>query len=74
MLSGSFSQAPARYRLQAVVAEFAEILRGSFWAKESRLADLIPLADGLAQELQGDELVEELAGLIRKAADLQSEE
>ncbi len=72
-LASSFSKAPARYRLQAVVTEFAEILRGSYWAKESRLEDLVPLADALAEELAGDKQVEELAGLIRKAADLQSE-
>ncbi len=72
-LASSFSKAPARYRLQVVVTEFAEILRGSYWAKESRLEDLVPLADALAEELAGDKQVEELAGLIRKAADLQSE-
>ena len=69
----AFHLAPARYRLQVVVTEFAEILRGSFWAKERNLADLIPLADGLSEELAGDERVKELAALIRKAADLQSE-
>ncbi len=73
LMASKFHQAPARYRLQVVVTEFAEILRGSFWAKESRLEDLVPLADGLAEELSGDEQVKELAGLIRKAADLQSE-
>jgi len=72
-LFSKFSKASARYRLQVVVTEFAEILRGSYWAKESQLEDLIPLADGLAEELDGDQRVEELAGLIRKAADLQSE-
>ena len=73
-LVSKFNKAPARYRLQVVVTEFAEILRGSYWAKESSLTDLIPLADALAEELAGDEHVEELAGLIRMAADLQSEQ
>jgi Ca-activated chloride channel family protein len=70
-LVSKFSKAPARYRLQVVVTEFAEILRGSYWARESHLEELIPLADALAEELAGDEKVEELARLIRKAADLQ---
>jgi hypothetical protein len=61
-------------RVQAVVAEFAEILRGSYWAKESRLVDLIPVADGLAAALPGDPQVRELADLIRRAADLGDEE
>jgi Ca-activated chloride channel homolog len=73
LLSPNFHQAPARYRLQVVVTEFAEILRGSFWAKESRLADLVPVADGLAEELSDDLRVKELAELIRKAADLKSD-
>ncbi|MCP4290554.1 MAG: DUF3520 domain-containing protein [bacterium] len=72
-LTTDFSQASARYRLQVVVCEFAEILRGSFWAKESQLDDLIPMAEALAEELSDDERVAELAGLIRKAADLQGE-
>ena len=73
-LVSGFSKATARYRLQVVVTEFAEILRGSYWAKESSLEELIPLADALAQELSGDKRVAELAGLIRQAADLQSEQ
>jgi hypothetical protein len=54
-----------------LAAEFAEVLRGSFWAKESRLTDLVPVADGLASELPGDPAVRDLADMIRKAADLQ---
>ena len=41
-------------RVQAVAAEFAEILRGSYWARDSRLSALVPLADGLVAELPGD--------------------
>ena len=70
-LSGSFATGPARLRLQAVAAEFAEILRGSFWAKESRLRDLIPVADAVAAELPGDKDAVELAHLIRVAANLE---
>ena len=71
-LKKDFSQASQALRLQAVAAEFAEILRGSYWAKESRLADLVPVADGLAKELAGDAKASELAHLIRQAADLQA--
>jgi Ca-activated chloride channel family protein len=67
-----FDRAELRLRLQAVAAEFAEILRGSYWAKESTLSDLVPVADGLARELDGNEQAAELAELIRRAAELEA--
>ena len=70
-LAASFGKADARLRLAAAVAEFAEILRGSYWAKDGSLAALIPVVDGLAAELD-DPQVSELAQLVRKAADLQA--
>ncbi len=71
-LTGDFASGTVWMRTQAVAAEFAEILRGSYWAKESRLADLVPVADGLVAEMPGDPLVRDLADMIRKAADLQT--
>jgi Ca-activated chloride channel family protein len=73
-LTGDFAGAPVRLRVQAVAAEFAEILRRSFWAKESRLADLVTIADGLAAELPDDQQVRDLATMIRQAADLEDEQ
>jgi Ca-activated chloride channel family protein len=72
--AGNFASGSVEMRAQAVAAEFAEILKGSFWAKESRLVDLIPVADGLAEELPGDPMVRDLAEMIRQAADLQESE
>ena len=72
-LNGDFATGSIWLRTQAVVAEFAEILRGSYWAKESRLADLVLIADGLATEMPGDEQVKELAELIRLAADIEED-
>lgn len=73
-LSSRFSRTSSEYRIQVLAAEFAEILRNSFWAKESQLASLIPMADGLAKEFDGDSdnkhKAKELARLIRAAADL----
>jgi len=60
-------------RAQMVAAEFAEILRESYWAKESRLSALVPLAEGLVKELPGDAAVKDLATMIKQAADLDSE-
>jgi Ca-activated chloride channel family protein len=73
-LVGDFASGTVWMRAQMVAAEFAEILRGSYWAKESRLADLVPVADGLAAEMPGDSLVRDLADMIRKATDLQAAE
>jgi Ca-activated chloride channel homolog len=56
---------------QALAAEFAEILRGSYWAKESRLADLVPLADDLARDLRDEPAVQDLREMIRRAAALE---
>ena len=36
------------------------------------MADLIPLADQLVKDLPGDPTVEDLAAMIRKAADLKA--
>ncbi len=73
-LSGAFCQSSVWLRTQAVVAEFAEILRGSYWARESRLADLVPVADALVAEVPGDEDLQELAELIRTAARIQADQ
>jgi Ca-activated chloride channel family protein len=70
-LARSFAAAPERFRLQAAVAEFAEILRHSFWAKEHRIADLVPLADDLARDLRGDERVRDFRDAVRRAAALE---
>jgi Ca-activated chloride channel family protein len=69
-LTGDFARASLRLRVQAVVAEFAEILRGSYWARGSELADLVPVADGLAAAAPEDAQVAELARLVRRAAEL----
>ena len=39
-LSTDFTEAPARYQFSAVVAEFAELLRQSYWAREGSLSDV----------------------------------
>jgi Ca-activated chloride channel family protein len=66
------SQGATMLRVQALAAEFAEILRGSYWAKESSPSDLVARADALASETD-DERVGELAEMIRRAANLWDE-
>jgi Ca-activated chloride channel family protein len=69
-IARNWDRATPRLRLAATVAEFAEILRGSFWAKESCLGDLLPEADRLTRDLDDDTEVQELRDLIRRAATL----
>ncbi len=56
-----------RLRLAAVVAEFAELLRQSYWARDGSLERLLPHARWLANELSGDPAVRELADLVARA-------
>ncbi len=63
----SFAEMPARFRLAAAVAEYAEILRHSYWAKESSLSAVSELAGQLATELPNDPDVAEFATLVTQA-------
>jgi Ca-activated chloride channel family protein len=67
-LSRDFEEAAPRFRLAATVAEFAEILRESFWARGSELRDLRSHVRHLDRELgDEDEDVAEFAELLRQA-------
>ena len=63
-----FIEAPARYQLSAVVAEFAELLRQSYWAREGSLSDVETEADRLRRILPDDSDVAEFAELASIAA------
>ena len=67
-LSTEFIEAPARYQLSAVVAEFAELLRQSYWAREGNLSDVETEADRLRRILPDDSDVAEFADLASIAA------
>ncbi len=69
-LSRSFGAADPRLRLDAAVAEFAEILRGSPWARGGDLDRVARLAAEVADELPRDDAVAEFARLARTAARL----
>jgi Ca-activated chloride channel family protein len=69
-LARSFEAASPRFRLDATAAEFAEILRHSYWAKDSSIEDLLPIARGLERELRNDPAVGEFADMVDRAAGL----
>ncbi len=75
-LASSWEQATPALRLASVVAEFAEILEGSSWARGSSLDDLYRLAQrvsGEQAESRRASDVAELASLIGKAARLKGQ-
>jgi Ca-activated chloride channel family protein len=66
----SFEAASGAFRLAACVAQFAEILRESYWARGSNMDEVLALARLCQTERGRDEQVNELVGLITKARDL----
>ncbi|MEW6745160.1 MAG: von Willebrand factor type A domain-containing protein [Planctomycetota bacterium] len=68
----SFDAASPRFQLSAVAAEFAELLRRSYWASGNSFESLLPRAECVAQSLPADKDVAELAALIRQARDLRA--
>jgi Ca-activated chloride channel family protein len=66
--AATFEQASPRFQLDAVVAEFAEILRESYWAQESSLEDVLAQARRVAEYLPGDPDVAEFVALLAQAS------
>ena len=62
-----FDSASTDFRLAAVTAEFAEILRKSYWAKGAELADTLEKARQISDERKDDADIIELIDLISKA-------
>ena len=52
-------------------AEFAEILKESFWARGSRLSSLLRDAEEVGEEFRGSDDARELIELIDRAARIQ---
>jgi Ca-activated chloride channel family protein len=50
----SFAEATPMFRLTAAVAEYAEILRGSYWAQEGSLDEVLAVAQMAAAEITID--------------------
>jgi Ca-activated chloride channel family protein len=71
-LRGSFSAASSAFMLAALVAEFAEILRESYWARDGELDPVLALAHGLPDRLRKRTDVVELIDLIAKAREMKA--
>lgn len=68
----TFETASAPFRLTAAVAEFAEILRESYWAKDGSLEEVRRVVKGVFPELDNEGVVE-LIYLVGKAIDYKSQ-
>jgi len=68
--SARFEQASVRFQLIAAVAEYAEILRESYWAQESSLEAVLALAQRAGAALADDPTVAEFVWLVSQANQL----
>ena len=66
-LEESIDDCSSNFRLAATAAEFAEILRKSYWAKGATLGSVLERAQKLNQDFAGNADVIELVDLISKA-------
>ena len=66
----AFSNASGSFRLAASVAEFAEILRQSVFARNARLGDVSDLGRTALTAYPSDEKIQEFMTLVSKAATL----
>ena len=65
-LHESFDAAPVTFRLAAAVAEFAEILRESYWAKDGSLDSVHQVVKDAFPEIDSEQVIE-LMYLLNKA-------
>ncbi len=65
-LTPTFEQTGNDFKLAAAAAEYAEILRGSYWAKGSDMKDVLSVVTGLYIDTSDPDILE-LMGLITKA-------
>ncbi len=67
-----FKDASENFKLSACAAEFAEILRDSYWAKEATLSDLKDVVKELYADSESSDILE-LLSLIDKANELKQQ-
>ena len=66
-LSTPLEEASPRLQLDAVVAEYAEVLRNSYWAQGSTFAEVRTVAERVRALLPNDPDVDELVDLVSRA-------
>ena len=71
-LAFEFGEASPRFQMSAVVAEYAEILRESYWAQDGSLERVAAEASRVQRLIPSDEHVAEFASLASRADGIQS--
>ncbi len=66
-INANFESASTGFQLTAAVAEYAEILKESYWAQDGNLTDVRMLAEQVGQQLGEDEDVAEFIELVTQA-------
>jgi Ca-activated chloride channel family protein len=65
--AGTWDSAPRGLKLASLVAEFAEILKGNYWAKDGNLAEVLRRARRVSAEFADDPRTTEFVNLVDKA-------
>ncbi len=63
----SFNRAPYNMKLAACVAQFAEILKKSYWAKDEKLAHIIEIMNTIPKKFRNEKEIKEFIELVKKA-------
>ena len=71
-LASEFDEASPSFQLSAVVAEYAEILRESYWAREGSLESVATEAERVLRLMPEETDVAELNALIGQAVEIES--
>ena len=72
-MAESFNQANPYFQWTVVVAEYAEILRGSYWAQGSTLSNVLEEAYRISDQLPENKDVSEFVDLVRRASEIRGE-
>jgi Ca-activated chloride channel family protein len=64
----SWNSAPRGLKLASLVAEFAELLKGNYWAREGNVADVLTRARRIAAEPPGDRRANEFVAVVERVA------
>lgn len=73
-LAPKWRRASPALRLAAVVAEYAELLKGAYWAKDGSMSAVLAELQRLQPDFAGDGRVADLESLVAAARDLMAEE
>ena len=69
-ISSTFENRSVDFRLSACAAQFAEILRESYWAKGESLDDLLPVVQKLGSDKPGDDDIIEFTAMVSRTKKL----